>query len=448
MLSVSLGELVRNLELDSIALENFQEQRVVGLSIDTRTIRKGEGFVALRGERFDGHNFLSEAITKGASFLVVDSMPKNFHSKIPLLLVQDTVLFLGQVAQWLREKSKATFIAVTGSVGKTTTKDMLYEVLHLSRRTVRNDISENNAIGVPKTIFKLSNADACCILELGTNHQGEIEYLRDIARPDVGILTCVGYSHLEAFKTLRGVYQEKISLFKDRRTIAILNADSPFLKETKIPNQKRYFGMHSSADVRGEFMGVKNNEIFFKVNQKYSLRLRTLGIFNIYNALAAVLAGEIMGVSLRHSCQNLSDFVFPKMRIEVIRRKGRLFVNDAYNANPTSFNAFLSSAVLFPAHRKIGVFADMLELGKNSPRYHKEILTKIVEAGFSYVIIIGKAFASIAHEISGEAKGIEMKLVSQVDEALPILRKITRQKDCIFLKGSRRFMLERIVEHL
>ncbi len=209
MINLSLLEIEKILGENKIKICNFKDFKVKDISLDSRTLKNGSGFIALKGDNFDGNNFVLAAIDKGAGFIV---STKRLYDQvnIPQFLVKDTGLFLRDLAKYLRLKSKAKFIAVTGSVGKTTTKEMIYHILSSKYDTVKNLLSENNFIGVPKTIFNLGKKHDFCVLELGSNHFGEIACLSEIVKPDVGVITSIGYSHMEFFKTLSILYISNI----------------------------------------------------------------------------------------------------------------------------------------------------------------------------------------------------------------------------------------------
>ena len=444
MLGLRLSEIAEKAKVSAVL--NFKDMRVKGLSIDSRTIKKGQGFIAVRGRNFDGHNFLEQAAAKGAAFLVVEKMtPAIKRISLPVLLAKDTVVFLGDTAKLLCSRSAAKVVAVTGSLGKTTTKDMLAHILSRKFKVLKSRGSYNNAIGLPLTLLKINPGCNICVVELGSNHPGEIEYLAGIARPDIGIITSIGLAHTEFFKDLKGVYKEKISLFKNNSAVAVLNADSPLLKNSRIKNKKIYFGLKNKLGLWAEFIKSSHSRSYFRINGRRLLILPTPAGFNIYNALAAMAAAKVLGISVKESSSYLENFSFPKMRFEVKKVKGITFVNDAYNSNPTAMEGFLDSIKNMKVQRKIGVFGDMLELGRKSGYYHLNILRKVLKTGFYCVIITGENFLKVASRLKF---GYKCKLVKAGRvEDIPVLLTAYIEKGCwVFLKASRSLGLERVVE--
>ncbi|HEC69128.1 MAG TPA: UDP-N-acetylmuramoyl-tripeptide--D-alanyl-D-alanine ligase [Candidatus Omnitrophica bacterium] len=446
--SLSLEEIIKAINPKSILNLNNFFLKVKGVCLDSRQIKKGEVFLALKGKNYDAHNFLSSAYHRGAALLIVERTPSNFKNKnIPILVVEDTIKALGLLGKTLREKVSPLVIAITGSLGKTTTKEMLAFILERDFPIVKNKASENNQIGVPKTLLSLKKNTQICILEFGTNHFGEIAYLTSLAKPQAGILTCIDNVHLEFFKNKRGVLKEKSFLFKAAPfALPILNGDDPYLKRLSTRKKPLYFGRSKKFAVYFSFLKREKDYLLFKINSKYKLKLNSLGMFNIYNACGSLAGGLWAGVSLKEGVERLSYFKFPPLRLEVKNIKGIKFVNDAYNSNPTALKRALESFSSLKAERKIGVIADMLELGEKSLYFHRKIAKDIYKTGFEKVIFLGKFVrltAKVLKELGFNKKDIF--IAKDLDSAKNLLSKITKKGDAIFLKGSRKFSLEKIL---
>ena len=352
---------------------------VRGVSIDSRTIKTEEIFIAIRGDRFDGHSFIQEAIRKRARAIILcrrfsnklKKIVRNSNRKVSFIAVSDTRKALGRLACFHRSRFSIPIIAITGSNGKTTVKDMLAWVLSSQARVLKNPGTQNNDIGLPLTLLKLDISHDVVVLELGTNHFGEIAYLADISGPNLGIITNIGLSHLEYLKNLSGVYKEKVSLLKELRLpkIAILNADDS--KLAGLRNNKKIFkatfGIKNKCDFKASSIRVTaNNKLEFLVNANLSckVRLNTIGYANVYNALAVITAARLLGFRYGSINQRLGSFIFPPGRLRLIKLNSISFLDDTYNANPNSLSEALSvlSRVKIKG-RRILVLGDMLELG-------------------------------------------------------------------------------------
>ncbi len=450
MFGLSLEEILSVLKPKRVLNLKSSSLRVRGLCLDSRLIKKQEAFLALKGRNYDAHDFLVQAYERGASLLIVERFPLNFKIQaVPILVVEDTTKALGLLGKALREKFSPFIYAITGSLGKTTTKEMLASILNGDFSLIKNRASENNHIGLPKTLLSLNGDTQICILELGTNHFGEIAYLSSLASPDVGVITCIDNVHLEFFKSKRGVLKEKSSLFKVvPEALPVLNGDDPYLIRLKTKRKPLYFGKERKFAVYFSFLRRQKHSLLFKINSKYTLRLNSLGFFNIYNALAALTASLCRKNSLKEAVEKLSSFKFPSLRLELIERRGIKFINDAYNSNPTALKRALEVLSLIEAKRKIGLIADMLELGKKSLYFHRKISLDIYKAGFNKIIFLGKFVKATAKVLIDKGfKKADIFIARDLGSAKDMLFKIVRRGDLVFLKGSRKFNLEKILDY-
>ncbi|MEI6632047.1 MAG: UDP-N-acetylmuramoyl-tripeptide--D-alanyl-D-alanine ligase, partial [bacterium] len=350
------------------------------ISMDTRSIKPGEAFIAIKGNNFDGHDFISEAVKKGSSCIIKEkrgSIPKA--KKVAVIEVRDTIKALGELAGFVRNKYDIPVIAVTGSNGKTTTKEMIAHVLSGHHKVLKNEGTKNNQIGLPLTLLKLDPSFDFAVLEIGANHFGEVKYLADICRPNIGLITNIGTAHLKHFHNLGGVFREKRALLGSLLypSIAILNSDDPFLrKELRNGYKKRFalgFGINDHAEFLASNIRSYQNRTEFLVNSKYSFTLKTPGCYNIYNALAAIALGRIFGMGYTEISFRLSAFEFPQGRLKLVKFKKISFIDDTYNANPVSLRQALEALSGFKVKgRKILVMADMLELGRQARSLHRQ----------------------------------------------------------------------------
>ena len=430
---------------------------IKGVSIDSRTIKSGELFIAIKGNRFDGHNFIPEAIRKGAKAVIgsVRCGQCIDQSRAAYIKVADTRRALADLARFHRKRFNIPVIAVTGSNGKTTTKDMLVWILSSRNKVLSNPGTQNNSIGVSLALLKLDTSHDIVVLELGTNHFGEIAYLVNIAQPNFGIITNIGPAHLEHLRNLSGVYKEKMSLLKNLLApkISILNADEPRFRKAK--NNKQTFvityGMKNKCNFQARTIKLSSKKtIEFSVNSnhRWRMRLNTIGYVNIYNALAAITVARLLGWNYESISQRLARFVFPPGRMRLIRLNDVSFFDDTYNANPASLSEALRVLREFRVRgRRILVMGDMLELGQSSQRFHRQAGIQIARTCDAFISVGRLA------EISARW-AVRLGLSKQRVFCCPDSRKAgnllfkTIKPDCrdlILVKGSRLMNMEEVL---
>lgn len=433
------------------------EKIVSSISIDSRTIKQGQVFIAIKGNNFDGHNFIREAVKKGASLLIVSEKfnLSSFKLNIPALKVTDTQKALSDIALFHRQKFNIPIICVTGSNGKTTAKDMLSYCLAAKYNVLKNPETENNQIGTSLTLLRLNVTHEIAVLEIGTNHFGEIKRLAQIANPDIGIITNIGPSHLEFFDNLDGVLREKIDLVNNlkKNNIGILNIDDVFLKKVsdKIKNKIIInFGIESGCDFQASSIKQEQHKIKFLVNKKNIFEINTLGRFNIYNALCAISAARLFGLDYRTLYLRLKKFDFPKARLQYKRIKNFQIIDDSYNANPASLTHALDALRKYTtAGKKILVLGDMLELGKHEDNFHRRAAKDIVLAGINILITVGRASRLTAQTLKSLGfKDKKIHICQNIEDAKSKLLDSVTCDDVVLLKGSRRMQLEKIIEGL
>ncbi len=390
------------------------ELRVIkGISIDSRTVQPGELFIPIKGQNFDGKKFIKEAIAKGAAVLEVD----------------DGLAALHQLAAYHRSKFKIPVIGVTGSVGKTTTKDMIAAVLSQEINTLKNEENFNNEIGVPLTLLKLTKKHKAAVIEMAMQNLGEIAQLAEIVRPTIAVVTNIGEAHLEYLKTKKNVAKAKSEIFKyqTKKDYAIINADDEYFES-----------------IRSKINCSKSNITSFGILQKADITPRQLeciklpvpGEHNIYNALIAIAVAKILKLKKSSVKKGLECFRPSSKRWDVINREDEVkIINDTYNANPQSMAAALKVLACLEG-RKIAVLGDMFELGKRTKKAHQRIGKLARELGIDYLISIGKL-----------AKDMKADFHSQsLHPSIKKLKKIIRPGDRILVKASRGMHLEEVVE--
>lgn len=421
--------------------------KVLGVVHDTRNVKKGDLFMAIVGDRLDGHKFLAKAAAKGAKAAVVSRRIASV--KIAQVLVKDTTKALGDLGRAQRLQWNGLVVAVTGSVGKTTAKDMAAHLLSGTFRTLKTKGNLNNQYGLPLTLLGLTAADEAAVVELGINHPGEMEVLSDIARPDVTVVTAIGEAHLGFFrgKGHLALEKQKIAVGLREGGMRVLNGDDPFLK-TK-GDKVMTFGL-KNGQVRARGLRVDDFATRFMLTApgaRAQARLGMPGEHNVINALAAVAAGLALGVPLKTLVKRLSTFK-PQaaMRMQLAKVKGVLFVNDAYNASPTSMEAALGTFKGMKASgRKIAVLGDMLEMGSFSRSAHERIVRLAAKSSLDGLVLVGKQMAAAGLKALPKTSK-RVWLFDKAEAAGTFLRRWALSGDAVLLKGSRGMRLEKVQE--
>jgi len=427
---------------------------VSGVSIDSRTLRVGEAFVAIRGHRVDGHEFIREAASRGAACIVAHAVPDPIPAGVPLVLVEDTTRALGRLAAWHRARFAIPVVAVTGSNGKTTTKEMTAAVLATRWRVLRPEASFNNQWGVPLTLLGLTAEHEAAVLELGTNRRGEIAYLAGLAAPTVGVVTAVAAVHTEFLGSLDGVREEKCDLVRaiPPEGRVVLNADDPrvlgMARDSRAPVLT--YGCGSGADVRAEAVVEDADGLAFTLaagGARVPVRLAFVGRHNVANALAAAAVGLALGLGLEEIARGLAAARPPAGRLTWRRAGDVRILDDSYNANPASVRAALDTAA---AHRGAGrlvvVLGDMLELA-DPEAAHAEVGRHAATAGAALLVGVGR-WTRLTVEAAAAAGVPEAHHVAGVEDAVAHLLKRVGPGDLVLVKGSRGMRMERVADAL
>ena len=427
---------------------------ITQISTDSRTLEKGDLFVALVGEKFDGHNFLQRVCQQGAVGAVV-SKPITDLSQLgsPITVqVSDTLVALGDIANCHRRKFNLPIVAITGSNGKTTTKDITSAVLAQRFSVFKSEKSYNNQIGIPTRLMQLNEGDEIAVLEIGTSWPGEIERLSQITAPTLGVITNIGPAHLELLGSIEGVAEEKGALLTHVEH-AILNADDPMTPTLarRVCGQITTFGWQNEADVSAgdieiDSFGKPTFTLKINRNEVERVHLPCLGKHNIYNALAAAGVGLWAGLTPTEACTGLERFQPADMRMQPIVYNDLRIINDAYNSNPES----LKSALTFLSDiettgKRIAILGDMLELGEHSHALHLKT-GQAIPTNINLLITVGPHSAAIADG----AKGIVESVIScdTPSQAAQQLTKYAQPGDAVLIKGSRGVKLEQVLEEL
>lgn len=427
---------------------------LAGVSTDTRTLAAGELFVALVGDNFDGHNFVSAAIGRGAPAVVVsDPQAVPPDSEVVVIVVESTVEALGRIGHFWRIECDPTVIAVTGSAGKTTTKDMIGAVLAAAGAVRFTEATENNEIGVARTLLSLERSDAYCVVEFGMRARGEIDFLARISEPDIAVITNIGEAHIGRLGSREAVAEAKAEALPHLPPdgAAILNADDYFFGLLSNMTGARIVSFGTGeASVRLEdvrLLGTTGGAARLTMpTGAVDIKLQVPGRHNLMNAAAAAATAYACGLAPETIAARLGEFNTRAMRSQVLAAPGGFSViHDAYNASPTSVPPALE--VLAQATgRKVFVFGDMLELGPAAEDAHRRIGRLAAEAGVDVLITVGELAAVAAEEIT--QTGIQTHRTSDAEEAAPVAARLAVGGDTVLVKGSRGMHLEVVVEEL
>lgn len=423
------------------------------VSTDSRSIKREEFFIALSGPNFCGSLFLEDALKKGASGAIVEDCAIGQVDRDKILIsVKDAVKAMQDIASAHRAQFNIPVIAVTGSNGKTTVKEMIATVLSSKYSVLKNEGTKNNHVGVPQTLLKLNASHRMCVLEFGTNHKGEIETLTKIARPTMAVITNIGPSHLEHLIDLDGVYREKKSVLDTmgRDGIAVVNGDDPYLRKIKRGKFKvlRY-GLDESNDMRASDIRNASGRLEFNVNGKDEYSLKLLGVHNVQNALAAIAVAYSFGIS-RSACRKaLLKFKPSSMRLNTLTVNGLSVINDSYNSNPASMRTALDAMRTCRVNARWVASGDMLELGKHARQLHRSAGRLAAESGVSGLMAFGKFSRDT---LSGAREGGIPKnrlwYCSSHNQIADIIRKVAGAGDAVLIKGSRGMRMEKVIEIL
>jgi len=425
------------------------ESRIRGVSTDSRRIRDGELFVALRGPNHDGHEFVGAALAGGGGGVMVDREVPAEGGK-GMVLVNDTLEALGDMAEVYRKSfSSLRAVGVTGSNGKTTTKDITAHLLRSVGDTVCAEKSFNNSVGVPLTVFEIDRRTSYAVFELGTSALGEIERLAAICRPNVGVITNVSKTHLEGLGSEEGVAAAKAELLGalPEDGTAVLNCDDVWCKRLaeKFDGKVLFFGLGKEAEVRGEELESDGERVWFTLCGAGRVRLSIAGRWNVYNALAAFAVCKALGIDPGRVAGELESFQAAPMRMETAMVGGVKVINDAYNANPGSVAAAVKELGWLPREGKaIFVMGDMLELGEGSRELHRGVGELVGKVGIEVMLCVGDE-AVAACEAARDG-GVDATHFDDCSQALVRLMDIAEPGDVVLVKGSRGMRLERLVE--
>ena len=441
-----------------------KKQRFLGISTDSRTIQPGYLFLALEGETFDGHQFIEQAVSNGGSGLIVAlnkrELIKPLVPEIPVVGVFDTLHAFGDLARFWRLCHPITVVAITGSNGKTTTKEMVAAILARFYKVLKNRGTFNNLVGVPLTLLQLDNTHQTAVVEMGTNQPGEIERLTAIVHPDVGMITNIQPAHLEGLGNLRSVQAAKGALFAGMKSTAtiVVNLDDPLVTEVASSFTGRRVGFSTTggkADIRLDrviSMDASGSRFLLQVaNEVLEINLPVIGKHHMQNAVAAAAAAWALNLPASTIRDGLADFQAVDKRMEVHRLSGNInIIDDTYNANPGSMAAALETLKLVSKEgRCLAVLGDMLEMGEQTGSHHQQVGRLAANQGVDYLLAMGE---QATHLLAGAAEAgmTSDRLIRARDhqEIALQVESLLAPGDWVLVKGSRGMHMEKVVEIL
>lgn len=433
----------------ALGLPQMQAQATLAdVCTDTRKIQPGSLFVCLRGERFDGHSFASQAAQLGAAALLVDH---PVDADVPQLVVTDTGKALLQLAGWYRRRFQLPVVGLTGSVGKTTTKEFIALVLGAKYNTLKTQGNLNNEIGVPQMLFRLEDSHTAAVIEMGMNHFGEISRLTRAVAPTVGLITNIGVSHIENLGSRAGILQAKLEILEGMAPDAplIVNMDNDMLRTVKLGDRPLLtFAIDDQrADFTATDIAEQGSTTTFTVHHStftQPVTIPTVGIHNVYNALAAMAVGYVTGVDPAAAAAALANYVPAGMRQNLVQVGGVQVIEDCYNASPDSMRAALQTLGKLPVHRRYAVLGAMLELGDYAKEAHTQVGKMAAENGIDGVLAYGADAAYIVE--AAKQAGLENARLFDTKEALAqSLAQQVQPGDGVLFKGSRGMHLEDVM---
>ncbi len=432
-------------------LSGDRDKEIKDITTDSRKAAGGVLFIPLVGEKFDGHEFIKAAFDLGAAAALTSKDTELLIGKT-IIRVEDTMKALADIARYYKMKHNVPTVAVTGSVGKTTTKDMLASVLGEKYNTLKTQGNFNNEIGLPITIFRLEKEHEAAVLEMGMNHFGEIERLASIGRPDVAVITNIGESHIENLGSREGIFKAKMEITKlfTKDNTLIVNGDNDFLSTTKGMGEYKvvYYGIENPEnDVYAKNIADNGlNGITFTAvadGKEYNAEVTVPGAHNVYNALAAICVGREFDVPMEKIIDGIKNFKPTEMRMAVEEYEGITIINDCYNASPDSIRAALKVLGTAKDKRKVAILGDVLEMGEFAMKAHYEIGKSVAENGIDFLITAGENMKSAARG----AKDNGMKNVVTFDKTLEVcnfVKNEIKSGDAVLIKASHGMRFEEV----
>lgn len=449
MESIFLKEIVN--AVDGECKYNFNNILIHRVSTDSRKVKNGDLFIALEGENFDGHDYIESAYENGAIAVIV-SKPVMIHQDIAVILVENTLKALQQLSAYYRIKLSKPVIAVTGSVGKTSTKNMIATILSAKYAVHKSQGNFNNHIGLPLTVLGLENHHDSMVVEMGMRGLGEISELTHIAKPSIAVITNIGISHIERLGTRENILKAKLEIVEglDDNGVLILNANDPLLNKVDRHLAKKviYIGVDTDADYTAYCISDDGEHgVSFKVKlegKEYDVEIPAVGIHNVYNVLFGIACAVELGLTPEEILKGIKKYQPEDMRLNIIEKDGIKFINDCYNSSPDSMRAALQVLnSLASDKRSIAIIGNMFELGDMASTAHYDIGTMCNEFGVDFSAIIGDNANDVARGIGDDDK---YKIFDNHEDIIRYLKEMLKRGDFVLVKGSRGMKMEKVLD--
>ena len=453
---LTIKELILASKGDLVS-KSDKQSAVDDIVIDSRKANENNAFVAIVGENLDGHNFINLAIDQGCK-TIIKNKNNNVdidNREVNVIEVENTEIALGDIARFYKEKFEIPFIAVTGSVGKTTTRDMVYSTISTKYNSLKNVGNLNNQFGVPLTLFNLNKEHEAAIIEMGMSNFNEIEYLSNIVKPQIGIISNIGYSHVEHLGSREGIFKAKMEIATnfDESSLLIVNGDDDYLKTLKSKNlvyNLKTFGFEKDNDIYCDSYEIMDDSINFVAvinGQKEEFFIPTVGKHNIYNAMAAILVGINLNMTLDEIKSGLKNFQCTKNRLDIIKKDKITIIDSVYNASIDSMNAALDILGRYK-NRRVAILGDMFEMGDYSEFAHRQV-GKFALNNTDILIAIGNDSEYMVKDLKENGFNEDnLYYFETKEEAIKKLDNIIKDGDIILVKASRGMHLEEVVEYL
>lgn len=452
MLKLSLDEIVKATK-GKLLLNNNKE--VEYISTSSKDIKENTLFIPIKGEKYDGHAFLEDAYNNGCRIFLIDKNHEFYKKDISLIEVNDTLLALGSLARFYLDKFNVDLIGVTGSVGKTSTRDIIYSVLNEKYKTLKNELNYNNEIGIPKTLFNLDYSYEKAVIEMGIDKKGDISYFKTIAPLKHAVISNIGLSHIANFKNQEGIFHAKMEIAKDfnKENTLIVNGDDNFLKtlkDKKLPYNLLTYGFDKDNTIYCVSYEIVNGKINFKVNFKnkvYDYTIPSIAKHNIYNAMSAILIGNLYNLTYEEIKKGLENVSFTEGRLTIINKKDITIINDCYNASLDSIKSALNVLSTFKT-RKVAILGDVLETGSYEEEIHKNIGKSII-GNTDILILVGNSIKYTYDEvIKNNFNKDNIYVFNTYEDVIKNIDNIIKKGDTILLKASHGIKLSNVVEYL
>ncbi|RLQ93182.1 UDP-N-acetylmuramoyl-tripeptide--D-alanyl-D-alanine ligase [Falsibacillus albus] len=457
MIKRSLEQLAEMFEFDRDILDRFGDVEISGVCIDTRKIEQGNLFVPFKGEKVDGHTMVRDAFEKGASAALWEKEVPNPPEDLPILIVDSSLIAVQELSKSYRNQLDLKVVGVTGSNGKTSTKDMIYSILSQKYAVQKTEGNYNNHLGLPLTLLSLKETTEVAVLEMGMSGRGEIEFLTKLAKPDFAVITNIGESHLQDLGSREGIAEAKLEIAEglDEDGVLIYFGDEPLLTSRlnkPLPYQTQSFGRSKENDVYPIHLKPTDSGTRFGVNilPETEFDVPVLGEHNVMNAMSALIIGHRLGLSAEQLVKGISGLKLTSMRMERLTgMKESVIINDAYNASPTSMRAAIKMAEEFEGCRnKFLVLGDMLELGDMEKQFHTEVGKTIHPDKIDEVFTFGPLSRFIAEGAKQNFSENAVHAFEDKEGLINLLKKKLGKNDLVVVKASRGMKLEEVVEAL